>query len=233
MKLGDFIIESGLDVAAFAALLACDASDVREWVRGSSRPDWATIDEIARVTRFHVTADDFMSYPPPKPGLFEFQDSFTADSQSLLLDTRAQDLLAVIRQRKADAWQRRYRPSVEDWNTHSARHGVPTGRSRTATSRFDVHRHGDDNALVVDVQGQHLSDLHSRIVVPLLPAREAPAALGIINPVISLSGTNYVFASHLVRAVPKASLSDPVASVSEDRQVMLTALKCAVIELWP
>ena len=51
-------------------------------------------------------------------------------------------------------------------------------------ARFDVHRVAGGRGFLLDVQADHLSDLPSRVVVPLLPPSVALPAIRDLNPVL-------------------------------------------------
>ena len=50
-------------------------------------------------------------------------------------------------------------------------------------ARFDVYKNPEGSGYLLDVQASLLSDLNTRIVVPLLPQSSAPAAAAMLNPI--------------------------------------------------
>lgn len=71
-------------------------------------------------------------------------------------------------------------------------------------ARFDVFRFASSTApLVVDVQADLLSDLATRIVIPLSPARLAGnEALERLKPVIEVEGEHYLLMTTDLAALP-------------------------------
>lgn len=82
-------------------------------------------------------------------------------------------------------------------------------------SRFDVYRTGNRaKPLLVDVQADLLSELATRVAVPLSPEHLAPREeLPRLKPVLSIQGDRYVFLSTEIAAVPASFLRDPVANI--------------------
>lgn len=62
MKLAEYLSLSGLSDAQFANLIGRDRTSVSRLRRGETRPDWDTMQEIARHTKGAVTPNDFL--PP-------------------------------------------------------------------------------------------------------------------------------------------------------------------------
>ncbi len=82
-------------------------------------------------------------------------------------------------------------------------------------ARFDVYRFPSPEApLVVDVQANVLSELNSRVVVPLAPRKAAAReALPRLKPVIRLLGEEFVFLPTDIAVVPSGVLREPVANL--------------------
>ena len=66
MKLREWLDKSGMDDAEFAEKIGKSPSFVSYLASGSKRPSLDTIDEIARVTKGEVTANDFMRKARPR-----------------------------------------------------------------------------------------------------------------------------------------------------------------------
>ncbi len=94
-------------------------------------------------------------------------------------------------------------------------------------ARFDIYKH--DSAavsLVLDVQANLLSDLHTRVVVPLvLEAKAKKEPLPKLKPVIKVKGKNYIVMTTDIAAVRTKDLGAIVGNVEDAyRQVITTAL---------
>ncbi|MBY6154042.1 CcdB family protein [Vannielia litorea] len=82
-------------------------------------------------------------------------------------------------------------------------------------ARFDVYRGDTGGTLLLDIQSDLLSGLNTRLVVPLLPADNAPPPIRYLNPLFEVKGERYLVATQLMAAVPQRILSAPIASLSE------------------
>ena len=91
-------------------------------------------------------------------------------------------------------------------------------------ARFDVYRNPEGSGYLLDVQADLLSDLNTRVVVPLIPAELAPPPATRLNPVFSLEATRVVMVTQFLSAVPLAMLVTPVASLADRDAEILAAL---------
>ena len=71
-------------------------------------------------------------------------------------------------------------------------------------ARFDAWPDGD--GWLLDVQADLLSDLNTRVVVPLMPAARAPRPASRLNPVLSVMGAPQVMVTQFLSAVPASIL---------------------------
>lgn len=85
-------------------------------------------------------------------------------------------------------------------------------------ARFDVYRFASKAApLVLDVQSDILSDLKSRVVVPLAPASEAgKEELPRLKPRIGVEGKDYILMTTDIAALPVGRLGEHVANVEAE-----------------
>ena len=81
-------------------------------------------------------------------------------------------------------------------------------------AKFDVHRLGD-GILVVDCQADLLSDLETRLVVPLVPASESWGHVRRLNPAISFSGAEHVLLPQEAMTLDRRELGVPIGSLAE------------------
>ncbi len=68
MHLAQYMAETKLTDAAFAALIGRDRTSVMRWRKGETRPDWEALYKIVRETNGAVTPTDFLSPPPMVDG---------------------------------------------------------------------------------------------------------------------------------------------------------------------
>ncbi len=93
-------------------------------------------------------------------------------------------------------------------------------------ARFVVYAHSEGPGYLLDVQANLLSHLNTRMVVPLLPAGEAPRPAHTLNPVIELEGVRHVMVTQFMAAVPLRVLQAPVADLQDRAPELIAALNC-------
>jgi toxin CcdB len=81
-------------------------------------------------------------------------------------------------------------------------------------ARFDVFRLA--GGLVVDVQTNLLSDLETRLVMPLLPVGNAPIPATRLNPVVEFQGSRYALQPQFMSAIARRHLPKPLGSLDKD-----------------
>lgn len=94
-------------------------------------------------------------------------------------------------------------------------------------AQFDVFRNPRRGAfpLLLDVQADLLSDLATRVVVPMAPRKSwAAARLSRLNPVAMVARVEYVLVFQEMAAVPVTMLGEPVASLAARRVDLVAAL---------
>jgi toxin CcdB len=90
-------------------------------------------------------------------------------------------------------------------------------------ARYDIHANPNGGYLL-DVQADILDQLNTRVVVPLLPADEAPPPAARLNPVFDLDGGRFVMVTQYLAAVPLALLKKPEGNLSADHDRIVAAL---------
>jgi toxin CcdB len=81
-----------------------------------------------------------------------------------------------------------------------------------------------DSGYVVDVQSDLLSSLTTRVVVPLLPEAEFPAAATRLNPIFEIGGQRHMLIVQSIATVPRRELRDVVASLKDSHDTILAAI---------
>jgi DNA-binding XRE family transcriptional regulator len=61
MKLSQWMLDNGMDDAAFGALVQADRVTISRIRRGRNRPSWTLADRIQTATHGAVTANDFLA----------------------------------------------------------------------------------------------------------------------------------------------------------------------------
>lgn len=91
-------------------------------------------------------------------------------------------------------------------------------------ARFDVYPNPNAKGYLLDVQTNLLSDLNTRMVVPLMPQNKAPQPAKRLNPVVEIKGQPHVMVTQFMAAVPAAMLKDTVGDLSESAEEITNAL---------
>jgi toxin CcdB len=80
-----------------------------------------------------------------------------------------------------------------------------------------------EDGYVVDVQSDLLSDLQTRVVVPLKPIAEYALPAERLNPVVRISGDNWVLLPQFIATVGRSEIGEKVGEF-EDAFVLTNAL---------
>ena len=92
----------------------------------------------------------------------------------------------------------------------------------------DVHRNEDDASgeipFLLDIQANLLADLQTRVVVPLIRAGAFGRTATRLHPRFTIDGQDVVMATHLLAAVRRQILGDPVASLRDQRDIVISAI---------
>jgi toxin CcdB len=97
-------------------------------------------------------------------------------------------------------------------------------------ARFDVYaRPGGAAGYVLDVQANVLSDLNTRVVVPLLPLTEAPLPANRLNPIFEIDTTPHVMVTQFLAAVPLGLLGSPVTNLDDRDSEIMSALDMILV----
>lgn len=80
-------------------------------------------------------------------------------------------------------------------------------------ARFDVYSNPDEPGYLLDCQADLLSELNTRLVMPLMPPSSAPVSGARSNPCFTIEGNRYVMATRYASAIPLGVLGLPVASL--------------------
>ena len=88
-------------------------------------------------------------------------------------------------------------------------------------ARFEVYANPGAVGYLLDVQADVLSELNTRIVVPLLPLSQAPLPAQRLNPVFEIGEAPHVMVTQFMAAVPVALLRNPITSLmAQDNEIM-------------
>jgi toxin CcdB len=92
-------------------------------------------------------------------------------------------------------------------------------------ARFDVHRYASASTpLVLDVQADLLSNLATRVVIPLAPeAIHASEATPRLKPVVEVDGSRYVVMTTDIGTLKSAELGEVVGNLEKRYRAEIVA----------
>ena len=100
-------------------------------------------------------------------------------------------------------------------------------------AQFDVYQHkqGKNTLLLVDVQSHLLSDLETRIVIPLIPLSQAKAERATrLKPVLNLSGQDYVLLTTDMSAQLKSNCGELLFNIEHPhRDTIINAIDFLIL----
>ena len=91
-------------------------------------------------------------------------------------------------------------------------------------AQFGVYASRASAVLLLDVQSELLDPLNTRVVVPLMPAAEAPKPARRLNPTFEVDGQSLLMVTQFLSAVRVAELGAHVAQVDDRRDEITAAL---------
>jgi toxin CcdB len=77
---------------------------------------------------------------------------------------------------------------------------------------FDMHAQ-ESGGYLLDIQANLLSDLSTRVVIPLLPRDQAPKPARTLNPEFDIDGAPHFMVTQFLGAIDRAELGAPVGSL--------------------
>lgn len=91
-----------------------------------------------------------------------------------------------------------------------------------------VHLNRDDRTgnipFLIDVQADLLSDLETRVVVPLVREAAFGRRASRLHPLFTVEGQQVVMATHLLAAVRRGTLGSPLGSLLDQRNAIIAAI---------
>lgn len=90
--------------------------------------------------------------------------------------------------------------------------------------KYDVFPNPSGDGYLLDVQTDLLSDLNTRVVVPLLPKTVAPIPAARLNPVFLIEGEQVVMVTQFMAAVPTGILKSPVGNLDDSFEQITVAV---------
>ena len=96
-------------------------------------------------------------------------------------------------------------------------------------ARFDVHENPSRRSrarvvYLLDVQADMLSDLATRLVVPLVPKTQHGPVAQRLNPVFKVGARHYVMATAEMAAISRKDMGERVASLNAHSTEILNAI---------
>ncbi len=91
-------------------------------------------------------------------------------------------------------------------------------------AKYDVFPNPSGDGFLLDVQTDLLSDLNTRVVVPLLPKYSAPKPATRLNPTFDIDGQSVVMVTQFLAAVPIGILKSSVGNLKEEFDTVTIAV---------
>ena len=96
-------------------------------------------------------------------------------------------------------------------------------------AQLDVHRNNNSESMssipyLLDVQSGLLSDLATRVVVPLVKASEFGPPVRRLNPVFEIDGVRVVMSTAELAGVPKNMMGETVGTLDGSRDEVIAAV---------
>ncbi len=92
------------------------------------------------------------------------------------------------------------------------------------TCHLDVDDASGRIPYLLDVQANLLSDLPTRVVVPLIRAEAFGKPATRLHPRFTIAGKRLIMATHLVAAVRRPALGKVVTSLLDQRDIVISAI---------
>lgn len=90
--------------------------------------------------------------------------------------------------------------------------------------KYDVFPNPTGDGFLLDVQTDLLSDLNTRVVVPLMPKSIAPKPATRLNPVFEFNEKPVVMVTQFMAAVPTSILKGPIGNLDEEFEKVTAAV---------
>lgn len=91
-------------------------------------------------------------------------------------------------------------------------------------AKYDVFPNPSGDGFLLDVQTDLLSDLNTRVVVPLMLKSRAPKPATRLNPIFEIDGQPVVMVTQFMASVPTGILQSPVGNLAEKFDTVTTAV---------
>ena len=91
-------------------------------------------------------------------------------------------------------------------------------------AKYDVFSNSYGDGFLLDVQSDLLSDLNTRIVVPLLPISNAPKPAARLNPIFEVNEESVVMVTQFMAAVPTSMLRNAVGKLDGEFERVTSAI---------
>lgn len=92
-------------------------------------------------------------------------------------------------------------------------------------AKYDIYSPTSTSSeYLLDMQDEIIDNLSTRVVAPLVPVDDVPKRMKILNPIISVAGTEYLLMTHLLAAIPVSALKTKIGSVSTQRDEIIASL---------
>jgi toxin CcdB len=90
--------------------------------------------------------------------------------------------------------------------------------------KYDVYPNPSGDGYLLDVQTDLLSDLNTRLVVPLLRTSKAPKPATRLNPIFELDDEPVIMVTQFMAAIPSGMLNTSVGKLDKESEKVTAAI---------
>lgn len=90
--------------------------------------------------------------------------------------------------------------------------------------RYNLYPNPSGPGYLLNVQADIMQPFNTRVVVPLLPLKDAPKPAATLNPLFDIDGVEHVMVTQYMAAVPAKELRNPVSSLQHHHDVIVGAI---------
>lgn len=91
-------------------------------------------------------------------------------------------------------------------------------------AKFDVFPNPSSDGFLLDIQTDLLSDLNTRVVVPLLARSKAPKPAKRLNPIFEIEGEQFVMVTQFLASVPQGILKSCACDLAAESDKITDAI---------
>lgn len=96
-------------------------------------------------------------------------------------------------------------------------------------ARLDVYRSTGDRGYLLDCQSDMLTDLETKLTVPLFLYEDAPKPAGRLNPIFDVNGDRVVMMTQYASAIRTSQLGKRIGTLDHEHDAVRDALDTLLV----